>query len=85
MGEGCAPKVSSDAVDAKCEGCPSSKVIRGRRRLSPPVWVAAFFLRVGHLLHLSMGYYWEPGRCYFWEAKEKNERRETGDLDGGTT
>ena len=32
-----------------------------------------------------MGYYWEAGRGYYWEAKVKNERRETSDLEGGTT
>ena len=53
MGEGCAPKVSSDAVDAKCEGCPSSKVVRGRRRLSPPAWVAASSLRLDHVFCIN--------------------------------
>ena len=70
---------SRPAVDAKCEGCPSSKVVRGRKRLSPPAWVAAPSLCLGHVLHYSMGYYWEPGRGYYCEAKVKNERREARD------
>ena len=60
-------------------------MVRGRRKLSPPAWVAAPSLRLGHLLHESMGYYWEPGRDYYWEAKVKDETRETSDLEGGTT
>ena len=65
------------SILAKCEGCP--RVVRGRTRLSPPAWVAALSLHSDHLLHQSMGYYWEPGRGYCWEAKVKNERRETRD------
>ena len=46
---GCAPKFSFDADDAKCEGCPSSEVVRERRRFSPLAWVAAPSLRLGHV------------------------------------
>ena len=57
-------------------------MVRGRRRLSPPAWVAAPSLRLGYLLRYSMGYYWEPGRGYYGEAKVKNTKRETRDPTG---
>ena len=56
-------------------------MVRGGRRLSPPAWVAAPSLRLGHVLHLSMGDYGKPGRDYYWKAKVRDERRETSDLE----
>ena len=37
------------------------------------------FSSFGSYLALIHGTLWEPGRGYYWEAKVKNERRETRD------
>ena len=50
------------------------KVVRVLTWLSPPAWVAAPSLRLGHLLHLSMRLLGSQG-----------EERETSDLEGATT
>ena len=59
-----------------CEGCPSSKVVRGRWRLSPPAWVAAPSLRLGNVFCIN------PGETTGKPRRgTRDERRETNDLE----
>ena len=63
-------------------------MVRGRRRLSPPAWVAAPSLRLVHLFCTNP---WETMGCLVeaitGEPRRgmREERRVTSDLEGGTT
>ena len=63
-------------------------MVRGRRRLLPPAWVAAPSLRLGHLFCINP---WETMGSLVEAITGKprrgmrDERRVTSDLEGGTT